>query len=469
MPVPISQMLRVATYVLARKLRGSHRYPLVLMLEPLYRCNLACAGCGKTQYPANILKAQLAVEECMRAVDECPAPMVSIAGGEPLLHPEIGEIVSRIAQRGRYISLCTNGLLLEQKLDLFEPSRFLSFSVHLDGFEEEHDRSTCRDGVYRVARRGIEQALERGFRVTPNTTLYEGADPERTARFFDEMMRIGVEGMMISPGYHSAKAPDQEYFLAGERTKNLFREIFQRGSPRWRFNQSPLFLEFLAGERDYECRPWSNPTYGVFGWQRPCYLLQDGYESSYSALVANTSWERYGPASGNPRCRDCMVHTGFEASAVDEAFSSLRGIFALARASLFGPRSSLPRGDRAPEPVAASEACAAPGRGFVSEATPEALRIAFEYRGDVTLVLKDGSSVEGYVANVDHRGLDLWLAASAEKRRISLDAVGGLIVTGRDRASGQSWKTWRRRYEADRAERQAFAAGRDSSGHFTYE
>jgi hopanoid biosynthesis associated radical SAM protein HpnH len=443
-------MFRVATYVLGRKLRGSERYPLVLMLEPLYRCNLACAGCGKTQYPANILKAQLAVEECMRAVDECPAPVVSIAGGEPLLHPEIGEIVSRIARRGKYIYLCTNGLLLEQKLDLFEPSRFLSFNVHLDGFEEEHDHSTCRDGVYRVARRAIEQALERGFRVTTNTTLYEGADPERNARFFDEMMRVGVDGMMISPGYHSAKAPDQEYFLARERTKNLFRKIFQRGSSRWRFNQFPLFLEFLAGERDYECRPWGNPTYGVFGWQRPCYLLQDGYESSYSVLVANTPWERYGPASGNPRCRDCMVHTGFEASAVDEAFSSLRGMLAMARVSLFGPRSSPPRDDLAPAPAAAGEASAAPGRGFASEATPEALRIAFEYRGDVTLVLKDGSSVEGYVANVGHRDLDLWLAASAEKRRISLDAVGGLIVTGRDRASGQSWKTWRRRYEADR-------------------
>ena len=348
--------------------------------------------------------------------------------------------------------MCTNGLLLEQELDRFEPSRFLSFSVHLDGLEEEHDFSVCREGVYRKARRGIVRALERGFRVTTNTTLYDGADPERTAQFFDEMMRLGVKGMTISPGYRYSKAPDQDRFLAKERTKNLFRDVFQRGSRRWRFDQSPLFVEFLAGERDYECRPWGNPTYGVFGWQKPCYLLQDGYEDSFRDLIADTRWERYGPASGNPRCRDCMVHSGFEASAIDEAFSPIAGVTAMVRAALFGPRSSPPRGDVTPSLGPASDAPAAASQGFASEATPEALRLAFEFRGNVTLVLKDGSTLEGYVANVGDRDLRLWLTASDESRRIPLDAVGGLIATGRDRASGRSWKTWWRRYEEERAD-----------------
>jgi hopanoid biosynthesis associated radical SAM protein HpnH len=441
----------MATYVLGQTLRGNERYPLVLMLEPLYRCNLACAGCGKTQYPPNILKTQLSVEECVEAVEECPTPVVSIAGGEPLLHPDIGEIVTELARRKRYIYLCTNALLLEQKLDCFEPSRFFCVSVHLDGLEEEHDSSVCREGVYRKALHGIVRALERGFRVTTNTTLYEGADPDRTARFFDEMTRLGVEGMTISPGYCNLKAPDRDRFLAKEQTRNFFRQVFQRGSRRWRFSQSPLFLEFLAGERDYECRPWGTPTYGVFGWQKPCYLLQDGYEDSFQGLIADTRWERYGPASGNPRCRDCMVHSGFEVSAVDHAFSSLAGLAAVARATLFGARASPPREDGRAAPRPASDAPAAASRGFASEATPEALRLAFEFRGNVTLVLTDGSTIEGYVANVGDRDLVLWPTGSSEVRRIPLDEVGGLIATGRNRASGKSWKTWRRRYEEDRA------------------
>jgi len=430
MPVPVSQTFRVATYVLGQTLRGNERYPLVLVLEPLYRCNLACAGCGKTQYPPNILKTQLSVEECVKAVEECPAPVVNIAGGEPLLHPHIGEIVAQLSRRKRYIYLCTNALLLEQKLDCFEPSRFLSFSVHLDGLEEEHDSSVCREGVYQKARHAIVRALERGFRVTTNTTLYEGADPGRTAQFFDELMRLGVEGMTISPGYRYPKAPDQDRFLAKKQTTNLFRQVFQRGSRRWSFSQSPLFL---------------------FGWQKPCYLLQDGYEDSFEGLIAGTRWERYGPASGNPRCSDCMVHSGFEASAVDEAFSSLAGMAALARATLFGPRSSPPRKDVTATLRPASDAPAAASRGFASKVTPEALRLAFEFRGNVTLVLTDGSTLEGYVANVGDRDLHLWLTATSEVRRIPLESVGGLIATGRNRASGKSWKTWRRRYEEDRA------------------
>src|SRR5512134_3407272 len=246
MPVPVSQMATVASYVLRQKLAGRKRYPLVLMLEPLYRCNLACAGCGKIQYPSNVLKSQLSVEDALRAVDECGTPIVSIPGGEPLLHPEIDRLVAGLVARRKYLYLCTNALLLEEKLDLFQPTKYLSFSVHLDGLEEEHDTSVCRKGTYQTAVRAIEKALARGFRVTTNTTLFQGADPERTADFFDEAMRLGVEGMMVSPGYAYAAAPDQEHFLAKEATREFFRRVFRSPERRkkWRFNQSPLFLEF---------------------------------------------------------------------------------------------------------------------------------------------------------------------------------------------------------------------------------
>jgi hopanoid biosynthesis associated radical SAM protein HpnH len=337
-------MIRVAGYLLRQQLAGAKRYPLVLMLEPLYRCNLACAGCGKIQYPDDVLGRQLSVEQCMQAVDECPAPVVSIAGGEPLLHPEIQGIVAGLVERRKYVYLCTNGLLLERKLGLFTPSRYLSLSVHLDGLEEEHDSAVGRKGVYRRAHRAIRAALGRGFRVTTNTTLFEGADPERAAAFFDEMMHLGVEGMTISPGYRYEKAADHERFLARERTQELFRRIL--GAPerrrRWRFNQSPLFLEFLVGAREYACTPWGNPTFGVLGWQRPCYLLQDGFASTFRELLEETPWQHYGPGSGDPRCRDCMLHSGFEASAVDEGFGSLRGFLAMARAALRGPRVPTP-------------------------------------------------------------------------------------------------------------------------------
>lgn len=341
MPVPVSQMYTVARYLLGQKLRGKQRYPLVLMLEPLYRCNLACAGCGKIQYPPNILTSQLSAGDCMKAVEECPAPVVSVAGGEPLLHPQIDRIVAGLVERRKYIYLCTNGLLLEKKLDLFHPTRYLTFNVHLDGLEKEHDHSVGRPGTYRKACGAIRAALDRGFRVTTNTTLFNEADPERVQRFFDQMMALGVEGMTVSPGYAYQRAPGQDRFLASDRTRDLFQRIF--ASPRrrsWRFNQSPLFLEFLAGARRYDCTPWGNPTYGIFGWQRPCYLLQDGYEKSFQELLENTRWEDYGHASGNPHCRDCMVHSGFEASAVDEAFSSVRGMVEMIRGTLLGLRAA---------------------------------------------------------------------------------------------------------------------------------
>src|SRR5689334_9725559 len=270
MSVPVSQMWTVATYVLGQRLRGNTRYPLVLMLEPLFRCNLSCTGCGKIQYPVSILKRNLSVEDCLRASDECGAPVVSIAGGEPLLHPDIAAIAQGLVDRGRFVYLCTNALLLERKLDEFRPDKHLSFSVHMDGPREEHDLAVCREGVYEVAVKAIKAALDRGFRVTTNTTLFEGANPERMRRFFDEMMELGVEGMMISPGYSYQKAPDQEHFLGRAQSQQLFAKMLAAPGKTWRFNQSPLFLQFLMGKRDFECTPWGNPTYNIFGWQRPC-------------------------------------------------------------------------------------------------------------------------------------------------------------------------------------------------------
>ncbi|HYB41858.1 MAG TPA: adenosyl-hopene transferase HpnH [Candidatus Methylomirabilis sp.] len=326
MSVPLSQMITVATFVIKQKVRRNRRYPLVLMLEPLFRCNLACAGCGKIQYPAQVLRKHLSVERCLAAVEECGAPIVSIPGGEPLMYPDIDRLVRELVARKKYIYLCTNAILLKEKLDLFTPSKYLSFSVHMDGLRDDHDEAVCRDGVFDQAVEGIRAALARGFRVTTNTTLFDGASPLRTRQFFDEMMDLGVEGMMVSPGYSYSKAPDQEHFLRRTKTHQLFTDILSNPRRRWRFNQSPLFLRFLMGKHDYECTPWGNPTFNIFGWQRPCYLLQEGYASTFRELMETTRWEQYGKKSGNEKCRDCMVHCGYEASAVDHTFSSIRAM-----------------------------------------------------------------------------------------------------------------------------------------------
>lgn len=439
MGVPISQMATVAGYILKQKLAGRKRYPLVLMLEPLYRCNLACAGCGKIQYPNNILKSQLSVDDCLRAVDECGTPIVSIPGGEPLLHPEISRLVEALVASKKYIYLCTNALLLESKLDEFRPSKFLSFSVHLDGLETEHDTAVCRPGTYETAVRAVRAALARGFRVTTNTTLFHGADASRTADFFDEMMRLGVEGMMVSPGYSYAAAPDQEHFLARSATHDLFRRIFRLGQARgarWRFNQSPLFLEFLAGQRDYDCSAWSMPSYSVFGWQKPCYLLQEGYARTYDELISDTKWECFGPRSGNPACRDCMVHSGFEASSVDEGFSSWRGFVAMARAALLGPRAT---NEVSPATSAATSVAAPaprhplePAAGATLEATPDVLRAAFDFRGDVTLELSDGAQVVGFVADVRPNEIRVWPAGEQRATTVAAANVRRVIFSGRD-------------------------------------
>jgi hopanoid biosynthesis associated radical SAM protein HpnH len=336
MGVPVSQMATVATHVLGNVLRGRRRYPLVLMLEPLFRCNLACAGCGKIQYPAHVLKRNLTPEQCFAASDECGAPMVSIAGGEPLMHPQIVDIAQGLVDRGRYVYLCTNALLLEEALEkgTFSPSKRLSFSVHLDGPRDEHDFAVCREGTHEKAVSAIRAAVARGFRVTTNTTLFEGADAQRMRGFFDEVMALGVEGMMISPGYSYQKAPDQEHFLRRARTHDLFRAMLTSRKKSWKFNQSPLFLEFLQGRIDFDCTPWGNPTYNVFGWQKPCYLLQEGYADSFAELMQETEWARYGRKSGNEKCADCMVHCGYEASSVDHAFTSVKGMARMAKAAL---------------------------------------------------------------------------------------------------------------------------------------
>ena len=335
MPVPVSQMWTVASYVLRQKLKGKKRYPLVLMLEPLFRCNLACAGCGKIQYPPHILKKNMTPEECFRAAKECGAPMVAIPGGEPLMHPQIHEIVEGLVARKKYVYLCTNALLLEEKLPLFKPSKYFTFSVHVDGERDHHDFSVCREGGFDIALQGIRAALARGFRVTTNTTLFDGTDPNSVRAFFDQMMDVGVESMMLAPGYSYDKAPDQQHFLGRARIRRLFKAILSNRKSSWRFNQSPLYLEFLMGKRHYQCTPWGMPTYNIFGWQKPCYLLQDGYTDTFAELMSATQWEQYGTESGNPRCANCMMHCGYEPSAVNETFGSLGGFLSTVRASLF--------------------------------------------------------------------------------------------------------------------------------------
>jgi hopanoid biosynthesis associated radical SAM protein HpnH len=314
-------MYKVARYIAGRKLRGDKRYPLVLMLEPLFQCNLACSGCGKIDYPKEILQKRVGVEDALRAVEECGAPIVSIPGGEPLIHKEMPQIVAR----GKFVYLCTNAILLSKHIDEYQPSPYLTFSIHLDGNRQRHDESVCQEGVYDKAVAAIQLAKAKGFRVTINCTLFNGENPADVAEFFDTATQLGVEGITVSPGYSYHHAPKQDVFLGRNASKQLFRSIFslrRRASGiSWSFNHSALFLDFLAGNQTYQCTPWSNPTYNIFGWQRPCYLLSDeGYAPSYRSLIDDTEWEKYGVGK-NPRCDNCMAHCGFEGTAVNDAFS----------------------------------------------------------------------------------------------------------------------------------------------------
>jgi hopanoid biosynthesis associated radical SAM protein HpnH len=338
MAIALKQAVAVGSYVLKQRFQGKKRYPLVLMLEPLFRCNLACNGCGKIQHPIEVLRAHLTPEQCFKAAEECGAPVVAIPGGEPLLHPQIDEIVKGLIERKKFIYLCTNALRLEQSLDKFTPSDYFGFNIHLDGPREVHDQAVARPGTYDIAVKAIKAAKARGFRVYTNTTIFQGAKPEDFHAFFDFVTNeLKVDGMQISPGYRYEKAPDQDHFLAVEETRQLFRQILaphKAGKKKWEFNASPFFLDFLTGEKDYDCTPWGMPSYSLFGWQKPCYLLGEGYAQSYQELLDTTDWSKYGHASGNPKCEDCMVHSGFEASAaadmmrLENVAGSVRSVFA---------------------------------------------------------------------------------------------------------------------------------------------
>jgi hopanoid biosynthesis associated radical SAM protein HpnH len=502
MGVPISQAWTVATYVLKQKLMRRSRYPLVLMLEPLMRCNLACAGCGKIQYPAHVLKSQLTPEQCFKAVEECGTPMVAIPGGEPLLHPQMPEIVAGLVARKKYVYMCTNALLLAKNLHLFKPSKYLSFSVHVDGQREHHDFAVCREGGYDIAMEGVRAAVAAGFRVTTNTTLFDGADPNSVRLHFDEMMEVGVESMMVSPGYTYDKAPDQKHFLGRARSKKLFRAILSNRKKSWRFNASPIFMEFLMGKKQLTCTPWGMPTYSIFGWQKPCYLLQDGYADSFDELMESVKWSEYGTESGNPKCANCMVHSGYEASGVNYTFGSFKGMFQTVKAMLFDsykdpganellsgwkktshevpmvfvptpPRSDAAKARQEADAAAAAVQAAAPVNpdqmetaagtvheqleGWTPELTTEAevreaMEKAFDYRGDVTITRKDGSSVAGYLYDRQYGAAfkDCFVriipTGKQTKDVIPYADIGAIAFTGKDTAAGKTFENWVKRY-----------------------
>ncbi len=325
MPVPARQSLRIGAYIMRQRLARRRRFPLLVELEPLYQCNLACAGCGKIQQPDELLRRRMPVEDAIAAIEESGAPMVSIAGGEPLIHPDIHVIASELIRRRKYVFLCTNALLMEKKMDLFKPSQYFAWAVHLDGLRERHDESVCRDGVFDKAVEAIAEAKRRGFRVTTNTTFFTNDSPDTVRRVLDFLNdELKVDAMMISPAYAYEKAPDQDHFLGVEQTRKLFREAFSDGRRRrWRLNHSPLFLDFLEGKVDFDCTAWAIPSYSLLGWQRPCYLMSDGYVKTYRELVEETDWELYGRGK-DERCNNCMAHCGYEPSAVIATSRSLR-------------------------------------------------------------------------------------------------------------------------------------------------
>ncbi len=344
MQIPFFREAKIAGYILRQRLAGRERYPLVLMLEPLFRCNLACTGCGKIDYPDPILNQRLSVEECLQAVDECGAPVVAIPGGEPLIHKEIGEIVAGIVARKKFVSLCTNALLLEKKLHLFKPSPYLFLTVHLDGVKARHDQSVSQEGVYDIAVSAIKAAKKAGFAVNVNATIFEGHAAEEIAAFLDQARELGV-GVSISPGYAYERAPDQEHFLNRRKTKELFRRVFALGKGRkWRLQHSPLYLDFLAGNQDYRCTPWGMPTRNVFGWQKPCYLLGEGYASSFKELMETTDWDNYGTGRYE-KCANCMAHCGYEPTAANAA---IRHLLSAAWIAIRGVRTEGPMAPETP-------------------------------------------------------------------------------------------------------------------------
>ncbi|GAA2284516.1 hopanoid biosynthesis associated radical SAM protein HpnH [Streptomyces ruber] len=347
MAMPLRQSLKVATYLAEQKLRGRDKFPLIVELEPLFACNLKCEGCGKIQHPAGVLKQRMPVAQAVGAVLESGAPMVSIAGGEPLMHPQIDEIARQLVARKKYVFLCTNALLLRKKMDLFRPSPYFAFAVHIDGLRERHDESVAKEGVFDEAVEAIKEAKARGFRVTTNSTFFNTDTPQTVVEVLDYLNDdLRVDEMMISPAYAYEKAPDQEHFLGVEQTRELFRKAFAGGNRRrWRLNHSPLFLDFLEGKVDFPCTAWAIPNYSLFGWQRPCYLMSDGYVSTYRELIEDTDWESYGRGK-DPRCANCMAHCGYEPTAVLATMGSLKESLRAMRETVTGGHGP---GKRVPE------------------------------------------------------------------------------------------------------------------------
>jgi hopanoid biosynthesis associated radical SAM protein HpnH len=325
MPVPVRQTARVGSYLIRQRLARREKFPLVVELEPLFACNLACAGCGKIQHPEHVLRRRMPVEQAIGAIEECGAPMVSIAGGEPLIHPEIDVIVSELIARKKFVYLCTNAILMERKLDKFRPSPYFAWAVHIDGLRERHDQSVEREGVFDKAVAAVRAAQERGFRITTNTTFFTHDSASTVRQVLDFLNdELKVDQMMISPAYAYEKAPDQEHFLGVEQTRRLFRAAFAGDRRRrWRLNHSPLFLDFLEGKVDFQCTAWGIPSYSLFGWQRPCYLMSDGYTETYKELLETTDWDSYGRGR-DPRCENCMAHCGYESTAVLATTRSLK-------------------------------------------------------------------------------------------------------------------------------------------------
>lgn len=336
MAIPLKQAVAVGKYIMKQKIKGTKRYPLVLMLEPLFRCNLECRGCGKIQYPEETLKKMLTPEQCFAAAEECGAPVVTIAGGEPLIHPQMKEIVEGFLDRGKVVYLCTNALLLKRKIDQFKPHELFTFSIHLDGLKEHHDTCVNREGTYETAVEAIKEAKARGFRVTTNSTIFQGHPAKDLQKFFDDMMELGIDGLMVSPGYSYEKAPVQDKFLQRNQTIEFFKEVLAPAKQRgWVFNQSPFYVDFLQGKKDYECTPWGNPLYTIFGWQKPCYLLSEGgYVKTFKELINDTAWDNYGRKSGNPKCANCMVHSGFEPTAVTDSMASPKNMIRSVREAM---------------------------------------------------------------------------------------------------------------------------------------
>ena len=325
MAVTIRQSTRMGWYLMRQRLAKRDKFPLLVELEPLFQCNLECAGCGKIQHPEHELRRRMPVEQAIGAIEESGAPMVSIAGGEPLIHPEIHLIAAELVARKKFVYLCTNALLLEKKLHNFKPSPYFAWAIHIDGLRERHDASVEREGVFDKAVSAIAAAKANGFRVTTNTTFFTHDSPKNVRDVLDFLNdELHVDEMMISPAYAYEKAPDQEHFLGVAQTRKLFREAFADGRrKRWRLNHSPLFLDFLEGKAEFDCTAWGIPSYSLFGWQRPCYLMSDGYVSTYKELIETTDWSSYGRGK-DPRCENCMAHCGYEPTAVMHTTRSLR-------------------------------------------------------------------------------------------------------------------------------------------------